>query len=264
MSTQARSSIDPAAEVFKLGRTRDAWVFVRATVFFSVLAAWTLALAMILLRKWWWAAASAVLALGADVAGRVWSRRSPVPLPYPMWWLLLLPRGPHSPKNLRRVLEPRSGERILEIGPGVGVHAQAIAAALRPDGRLDVLDVQQAMLDRLVRRATRSDFTNIVPRQGDAQKLPYPAGTFDAAYLVGVLGEVPDAVAALRELRRVLKPNGRLVVGELLIDPDFIPLPALRETGNEAGLAFVRQAGPSFAYWAIFRPRGGEAATITL
>ena len=42
MSTQARSSIDPAAEVFKLGRTRDAWVFVRATVFFSVLATWTL------------------------------------------------------------------------------------------------------------------------------------------------------------------------------------------------------------------------------
>lgn len=261
-SLQARSSVDPAAEGFKLRRTRDAWVFVRATVFFSELAAWMLALAMILLRKWWWAAASAVSALGADVVGRAWSRRSPVPLPHFMWWFLLLPRGPHSPKNLRRVLEPRSGERILEVGPGVGVHAQAVAAALRPDGMLDVLDVQQAMLDRLICRAARSGLTNIVPRLGDARKLPYAAGTFDAAYLVGVLGEVPDAVAALRELRRVLKPNGRLIIGELLIDPDFIPLPALREAGNEAGLTFERQAGPSFAYWATFRPRGGEAVAI--
>lgn len=173
-----------------------------------------------------------------------------------MWWFLLLPRGPHSPKNLRRILEPRRGERILEIGPGVGVHAQAIAAALRPDGVLDVLDVQQAMLDRLMRRAARSGLTNIAPRQGDAQSLPFPARMFDAAYLIGVLGEVPDAAAALRELRRVLKPTGRLIVGELLIDPDFISLPALREKGDDAGLAFVRQAGPGAAYWAVFRPRG--------
>ena len=115
------------------------------------------------------------------------------------------------------------------------------------------------MLDRLVRRATKAGLTNIVPRQGDARELPYPARTFDAAYLIGVLGEVPDAVAALREISRVLKPNGRLIVGELLLDPDFISLPALREKGTEAGLAFVRQAGPSFAYWAIFRPRGGQA-----
>jgi SAM-dependent methyltransferase len=220
------------------------------------LAAWVLALAMLLLGTWRWAAASAVLALGADVVGRLWSRTSPVPLPSFMWWFLLLPRGPHSPKNLRRILEPRSGERILEIGPGVGVHAQAIAAALRPDGVLDVLDVQQAMLDRLMRRAARSGLTNVVPRQGDAQSLPYPARTFDAAYLIGVLGEVPNAGVALRELRRVLKPTGRLIVGELLIDPDFISLSALREKGDDAGLVFVRQAGPGVAYWAVFRPRG--------
>lgn len=234
----------------------NAWVVVRATVFLIELAAWVLTLAMLPLGEWRWAAASAVVALGTDAVGRAWSRRSPVPLPSYMWWFLLLPRGPHSPKNLRRILEPRRGERILEIGPGVGVHAQAIAAALRPDGVLDVLDVQQAMLDRLMRRAARSGLTNIVPRQGDAQSLPFPARMFDAAYLIGVLGEVPDAAAALRELRRVLKPTGRLIVGELFIDPDFMSLSALREKGDDAGLVFVRQAGPGAAYWAVFRPRG--------
>jgi SAM-dependent methyltransferase len=243
---------------------RKTWVFVRIGVFLSELGAWVLAFAMTFLGKWRWAAASAALALCADVVGRVWSRVAPVPLPYFMWWLLFLPRGPHSPKNLRRILEPRSGQHILEIGPGIGVHALAIAAALRPDGVLDVLDVQRAMLDRLMARARRRRVTNIVPTEADARKIPYPDHTFDAAYLIGVLGEVPDVRAALRELRRVLKPDGRLIVGELLIDPDFISLPALREQGNDAGFAFMRQSGPRFAYWAIFRPRVTDDALSSL
>lgn len=240
---------------------KQAWIFVRAGLFLSELAAWIAALATALLGNWRCAAASAAFAVSADVVGRAWSRKSPVPLPYFMWWLLLLPRGAHSPKNLRRVLEPRPGERILEVGPGVGVHALVIAKALQPDGMLDVIDVEQAMLDRLMQRATRRGLTNIVPRQGDARQLPYPERMFDAAYLIGVLGEVPDGVAALRELRRVLKPDGRLIIGELLIDPDFVSFAALREKGNEAGFTLVGQAGTSVAYWAIFRPGGAAAAT---
>ena len=235
---------------------KQAWIFVRAGLFLSELAAWIAALAAALLGDWRWAVASAAFAVSADVVGRAWSRKSPVPLPYFMWWLLLLPRGAHSPKNLRRVLEPRPGERILEVGPGVGVHALVIAKALQPDGVIDVIDVEQAMLDRLMQRATRRGFTNIVPRQGDARQLPYPESTFDAAYLIGVLGEVPDGVAALRELRRVLKPDGRLIVGELLLDPDFVSFAALKEKGNDAGFTLVGQAGTSVAYWAIFRPGG--------
>src|SRR4030067_1009294 len=165
--------------------------------------------------------------------------------------------SPPSAGTRSSVLKPRSGERILEIGPGVGVHAQAIAAALRPDGVLDVVDVQHAMLDPLTRRARRLGLTNIVATQGDARTLPYPAGTFHAAYLVGVLGEVPDPVAALRELHRVLRPDGRLIIGELFLDPDFVSLPALRARGADAGLAFVRTTAPRFAYWAVFRPAGG-------
>ena len=136
-----------------------------------------------------------------------------------------------------------------------------IAEALQPDGMLDVIDVEQAMLDRLMQRATRRGLTNIVPRQGDARQLPYPERMFDAAYLIGVLGEVPDGVAALCELRRVLKPDGRLIVGELLVDPDFVSFAALQEKGNDAGFRLVGRAGTSIAYWAIFRPGGAAAAT---
>jgi ubiquinone/menaquinone biosynthesis C-methylase UbiE len=153
------------------------------------------------------------------------------------------------------LLEPRDGERILEIGPGIGVHAIPVAKALQPDGSLDVLDVQPEMLDALTRRAAEQGIGNLVARVGDAQRLPYPDACFDAAYLVSVLGEIPDAPTALRELWRVLKPQGRLLVCEVLVDPDFIPLPALRELTAQAGFAFERADGIRFAYTALFRRR---------
>jgi SAM-dependent methyltransferase len=226
----------------------------KALLFHAEMAAWLVALVMALAGKLAWAAVVAVTALGAHLAGRRWSRRSPVPMPYFMRWVLLVPRGPHSPTRLQRILKPRSGERILEIGPGVGVHALPVAAALRPDGILDALDVQQEMLDDLLRRSARAGLTNIATRQGDAQELPYPDATFDAAYLISVLGEVPDAPRALRELRRVLKPAARLIIGEVLVDPDFISLPALQTMVADAGFELEQRFGPGFAYVAVFRP----------
>ncbi|HLF83879.1 MAG TPA: methyltransferase domain-containing protein [Blastocatellia bacterium] len=235
-----------------------AFTFLRPWVFFSGLGAWVLAVVLALRGELLWAGVFAVFALGADVAGRVWSRRSPVPMPYFMRWVLLLPRGPHSPKNLERVLQPRSGERILEIGPGVGVHALPVASLLLPNGVLDVLDVQQDMLDNLARRAASSGLTNIRPKQGDAQKLPYPDRTFDAAYLIGVLGEIPDSIVAMCELKRVLKPGGRLVISELLIDPDFISLSALQEKARYAGFVLEQSVGSAFAYSAVLRPAASK------
>jgi ubiquinone/menaquinone biosynthesis C-methylase UbiE len=110
------------------------------------------------------------------------------------------------------------------------------------------------MLVDLARRAERKGLTNIVPTQGDAQKLPYADRTFDAAYLIGVLGEIPDASAALQEVRRVLKTSGRLVISELLIDPDFLSLRALQEKVGDVGFVFERSDGPGCAYSAMFRP----------
>jgi SAM-dependent methyltransferase len=201
-----------------------------------------------------WAAASTIVAIGAGVAARVCSRKYPGPMPHLVWWTLLLPRGPGSPGRLKAILEPRSGERVLEVGPGIGVHALPIASSLLPGGRLDALDVQQEMLDDLQQRAERAGISNLVPQRGDAQRLPYADDTFDAAYLVGVLGEIPDEAAALRELRRVLKTNGRLVIGEFIVDPDFVSFASLERKLREAGFVFERRSGPRFAYFARFRP----------
>jgi ubiquinone/menaquinone biosynthesis C-methylase UbiE len=174
-------------------------------------------------------------------------------MPYALRWVLYFPRWPLTAARLIAILQPRPGERLLELGPGVGIYSLPIAAALEPGGRVDALDVQPEMLAALTRRARAAGVANISAVEGDAQRLPYPDATFDGAYVIGVLGEIPDGAAALRELRRVLKPEGRLVVGEVLgLDPDAVKLSALREMASAAGFAFESRLGPRIGYFARF------------
>jgi ubiquinone/menaquinone biosynthesis C-methylase UbiE len=139
------------------------------------------------------------------------------------------------------------------VGPGAGYYSLDIARALAPGGRLDALDLQQPMLDELARRADESGIANLVASQGDAGSLPYPEATFDAAFLVATLGEIPDGDQALRELRRVLKPGGRLVVGEGQPDPHMVQIDDLRLQAREAGFQFEQQRGGRLGYLARFR-----------
>jgi len=200
------------------------------------------------------AAVCTAAALGAAVVARRASRRHPGPMPYALRWVLFLPRWPTTVARLRAILEPKPGERILEVGPGVGIYALPVAAALGSSGTLEALDVQGEMLATLARRARAAGVTNLVATEGDAQRLPYSDASFDAAYLVGVLGEVPDPSLALRELRRILKPGGRLVVGEVIFaDPDAVRLPVLQALARQAGFTLERRLGPRFGYFARFR-----------
>ena len=178
------------------------------------------------------------LAGGAAVAGAaLWWRANPSACPYSQRFWVEAPHPFITRERLREVLEPRPGERILEVGPGTGYYTLPVAEWLGPEGRLDVLDVQQEMLDHTMGRAREAGLENVVPTLGDATSMPYDDGSFDAAYLVTVLGEVPDQEAALRELRRVLKqPGGRVVVGELFGDPHLVTRGALRERAPRAGL----------------------------
>ena len=122
-----------------------------------------------------------------------------------------------------------------------------------------MFDLQQEMLDHTLSRAGERGIQNIEPRRGDARALPYDDASFDGAYLVTVLGEIPDQDRALAELRRVLKPGGRLVVGELFGDPHMVGLKPLEQRAQNAGLRLERQVGPRFGYFARLRP-GAPAA----
>ena len=200
-------------------------------------------------------AGKVALAAGAGVgAAALWWRRNPSACPYNQRFWVEAPHPFITRARLREALEPVGGERILEVGPGTGYYAIPVAEWLAPNGQLDVLDIQQEFLDHTMRRAAERGLDNITPIQGEAQRLPFEDGTFDAAYLVTVLGEIPDQDAALRELRRVLRPGGRLVVGELFGDPHMVTERALRRRAEAAGLRFERRLGPPFGYFARLAP----------
>jgi ubiquinone/menaquinone biosynthesis C-methylase UbiE len=185
------------------------------------------------------AAAGAAAVVGAAF----WWRKNPSACPYSQRFWVEAPHPFITRARLREILEPRPGERVLEVGPGTGYYALPVAGWLAPNGRLDVVDLQQEMLDHTSRRAREQGIGNIVPTRADATSLPYPDQSFDAAYLVTVLGEIPDQGAALRELRRVVKPEGRIVVGELFGDPHMVTHGALRNRAAASGLRVDHKLG---------------------
>lgn len=197
-------------------------------------------------------------ALFAGCAGwlgmRAWAALRPTAFPYFARPILDIPRPLITRRGLLEILDPVAGERMLEVGPGTGYYTLPVAARLEPTGVLEILDVRESFLDHTVQRARRSGLTNVVPKLGDGRALPYPNGCFDAAYVITVLGEMPDPAAGLAELRRVLKPAGRLVVGEIFIDPDFTTLGWLVRHARAAGLLLERRTGTPVGYFARFRP----------
>jgi ubiquinone/menaquinone biosynthesis C-methylase UbiE len=188
----------------------------------------------------------------AVLGAALYWRRNPSACPYNQRFWIEAPHPFITRARLREILEPVPGERVLEVGPGTGYYSLPVADWLGPEGSLDVFDLQQEMLDHTMRRAGERGLANITPTQGDARQLPYDDAAFDAAYLVTVLGEIPDQAAALAELRRTLKPTGRLVVGELFGDPHMVTERALRERAEAAGLRFERRVGGKLGFFARF------------
>jgi ubiquinone/menaquinone biosynthesis C-methylase UbiE len=176
--------------------------------------------------------------------------------PYFARSILDIPRPLITRRRLLEALDPAAGERILEIGPGTGYYTIPVARRLGPGGALEILDVRESYLEHSMERARRHGLSNIVARCGDGRSLPYQDATLDGAYLVSVLGEIADPAAALGELRRVLKPSGRLVIGEIFIDPDFPRFGWLVRRARDAGLRLESRSGGVLAYYARFRRSG--------
>jgi ubiquinone/menaquinone biosynthesis C-methylase UbiE len=183
------------------------------------------------------------------LAAALWWRRNPSACPYSQRLFIELPHPGITRGRLIEILQPRAGERVLEIGPGTGYYTFAMADRL-DGGQVDIFDIQQEMIDHVMREANRRGITNVEPALGDAQSLPYSDDSFDAVVLITVLGEIPDQDRALGEVTRVLKPGGRLIVGEMFVDPHIVTSGQLRKRGEGAGLFFVRRAGSPLAFFA--------------
>jgi ubiquinone/menaquinone biosynthesis C-methylase UbiE len=193
-------------------------------------------------------------AAAAVLAAALWWRKNPSACPYGQRFWVEAPHPIITRERLRAVLRPEPGERLLEIGVGTGYYSLDLAEWVGPEGRVELFDLQREFLDHVMRGASERGLENLLPTEGDATALPFEDGSVDAVVLTAVLGEIPDRATALTEIRRVLKPDGRLVVGELFGDPHFTTAASLERLGAAAGLRLEERSGNWFGYFGRLAP----------
>jgi ubiquinone/menaquinone biosynthesis C-methylase UbiE len=173
--------------------------------------------------------------------------------PHEFAFLLLLPFRSLilSPRKLVARLHLEIGARVLELGPGPGFFSMRVARSI-PRGHLFLVDLQREMLEKARLRIRRAGVANVSFTQAGADALPFAADSFDVAFLVTVLGEVPSAGACLEAIRYSLVPGGILSISELPGDPDAMAEAEVAALARSAGFEFAES----------FRVRGGFTANF--
>lgn len=210
---------------------------------------------------WIWVGAG-VLALGGLFAGLRWDGRHR-PRPMPPWLETLFLDNPlrrvlFAPALATRAWTPPAGARVGELGSGTGMVTALLARAVGPEGVVWAVDRQPASVARTRRRVAPWPWCTVA--QADARRLPWPDQALDAVVSVAMIGEVPaaDRAAVLAECRRVLKPGGRLVLGEYGPDPHFLSARELRALVAAAGFRLERRRAGFWQHVLVAAANGAE------
>jgi ubiquinone/menaquinone biosynthesis C-methylase UbiE len=188
--------------------------------------------------------------LGWRWASRVWS----LPCPTLFAWFLdsrFYERMTGTEVTLRR-MGLRPGQRVLEVGAGTGRLLIPTAQRVLPGGEAVGIDIQPGMVERLKERARRAQVSNLTAILGDATQPVVPEASFDLAFLVTTLGEIPDRAAVLAQCFRALKPGGVLSITEMFPDPHYQPRSTVKRLAEEAGFRLQSLQGGWWLFTANF------------
>jgi len=133
-------------------------------------------------------------------------------------------------------LEP--GETVLDLGSGAGIDALIAARAVTSSGRVIGVDMTPEMVAKAVANAAAAGVDHVEFREGRLERLPVEDASIDAATSNCVINLVPDKAAVFAEIARVLRPGGRLVISDVVLDgelPDAVARHVLSYVGCVAG-----------------------------
>ena len=143
-------------------------------------------------------------------------------LEYAEDWLADLPEasiesfaGTGNPFSLGNLLP---GEQVVDVGSGAGIDSLIASKMVGPEGRVVGIDMTPAMLEKARQSAKEVQALNIDFKEGYMEHLPVADEWADVVISNGVLNLTPDKTAALAEMYRVLKPGGRLQIGDILVE----------------------------------------------
>jgi SAM-dependent methyltransferase len=147
-------------------------------------------------------------------------------------------------------IRPQPGHNVLELAAGIGDVGFLAAEMIEPGGTLITSDLVPEMLTAAQRRADQLGVTNVRFRQIDAEAIDQPAASLDGVLCRWGYMLMPDAEAALKDTRRVLKPGGRVALAAWA-DPGDNPWTVLPvEELTERGLVEPMPPGPGQFAWA--------------
>lgn len=123
------------------------------------------------------------------------------------------------------------GETVLDLGCGGGIDSLLAARRVGPTGRVIGVDFTPEMLSSAQRSVQEAQATQVTFLLADGEALPLAEASVDAAFANGSLNLVPDKDRVLAEIYRVLRPGGRLVLAELMVNgelpPEILAIPKL-------------------------------------
>lgn len=122
----------------------------------------------------------------------------------------------------------RPGEHVVDVGSGAGIDSLIAARMVAPGGQVIGVDMTPVMLEKARQAAKEAGLDNVTFRQGYGEELPVEDGWADVVISNGVLNLMPDKAAGLGEMARVLKFDGRIQIGDILVQKE-VPLSAKRD-----------------------------------
>jgi SAM-dependent methyltransferase len=147
----------------------------------------------------------------------------------------------------------KPGEAVLDLGSGAGIDVFLAAKEVGPSGRVIGVDMTPAMLERARTNASKGGYTNVEFREGRLERLPVDDASIDAVTSNCVINLVPDKAAVFREISRVLKPGGRMVISDVVLDGR---LPAAIENDVLAYVGCIAGAAQRETYFGQLRAAG--------
>ena len=151
------------------------------------------------------------------------------------------------------------GETVLDLGSGAGVDAFLAAREVGPTGRVIGVDMTPAMLEKARANVLKAGAGNVEFREGRLESLPVDTASVDAVTSNCVINLVPDKARVFAEVARVLKPGGRLVISDIILDGD---LPEAVASDVYAYVGCVSGAMLRDQYFGLLRGAGFSAVEV--
>jgi len=153
----------------------------------------------------------------------------------------------------------KKGDHVLDLGSGAGNDCFVAHTFVGEEGKVTGLDFTDGMLEKARKNLEKTGFTNIDFVKGDIENMPFPDLTFDVVISNCVLNLVPDKEKAFHEIFRILKPEGRFCISDVVLEGS---LPVELKEAAEMYAGCVSGAIKKSDYMATIEEQGFSEITI--